>query len=141
MDFRLLIIADVHHAAAGAAPSHPRRRVELAAELLRRAIEDTKHRFCETGGAIDAIALMGDLLDDGSQSNPASQANLEQLRDVLAAAAPEVPLLVVPGNHDGDAERMLRTFGSARGCTRSARTGSWSLPTATAGRLLHAVGG
>ena len=104
-EFRLLVITDVHHVPGADAPSleFPQRRSDLAAELLRRAIDDAGHR-----GPFDAIALMGDLLDNGER--PDSRTGLEQLRDVVLAAAPDSPLLLVPGNHDGDADRLYGVF-------------------------------
>jgi histidinol phosphatase-like PHP family hydrolase len=104
-DFRLLVIADLHHVPGAAGPTQecPLRRVDMAAELLRRAIDDAGHR-----GSFDAIALMGDLLDNGRR--PDSQAGLEQLRDVVRAAAPDKPLLLVPGNHDGEADPLYAAF-------------------------------
>lgn len=109
-DFRLLVITDIHHVPGADGPSEefPQRRADLAAELLRRAIEDADHR-----GPFDAIALMGDLLNDGRR--PDSQAGLEQLRDIVRAAAPDKPLLVVPGNHDGDGDRLYAAFQSRPG--------------------------
>ena len=104
-DFRLLVIADLHHAPGAGEPSQdcPLRRIDMAAELLRRAIDDAEHR-----GSFDAIALMGDLLDNGRR--PDSQAGLEQLRDVVRAAAPGKPLLLVPGNHDGEGDPLFSAF-------------------------------
>lgn len=104
-DFRILVIADIHHQpGATAAPAdNPQRRVDLALELLRRALDDARNR-----GGFDAIALMGDLLDDGTAAG-AKQA-LEQMRDLIRIAAPKTPLLLVPGNHDGPPQQLAQVF-------------------------------
>ena len=62
--FRLLVIADVHYTtdAADAASAPARRRCLLGCELVRRAIEDARRR-----GGLDAIALMGDLINDAHE--------------------------------------------------------------------------
>ncbi|MDY7011333.1 MAG: metallophosphoesterase [Planctomycetota bacterium] len=108
-EFRLLVIADSHYASCGDdVVSHPKRRCDLGCELVRRAVIDADRR-----GAFDAIALMGDLIDNGT--SPRAADDLRAVRDEILAAAPDTPLLVVPGNHDGDAEQMLGLFGQRPG--------------------------
>lgn len=110
-DFRLLVVADLHHVPGSTGPDpaiQPPRRVDLAAEMLRRAIDDALHR-----GAVDAVALMGDLLDDGTR--PDAQLGAEQLREVVAKALPDTPLLVVPGNHDANPDKLLAAMGCHAG--------------------------
>jgi len=116
-DFRLLIIADVHYApgAAGADVNHPARRVDIALELLRRAVDDARHR-----GPVDAIALMGDMLNDGTAleregGRLAMSAALADVWRVLDQAAPGVPVLAVPGNHDGDYGTYFAALGAKPG--------------------------
>ena len=67
----------------------------------------------------DLSLVTGDLSDDGSD------ASYEQLRDTLAVL--EVPVSVVPGNHDA-AEPMRRAFaeGPVR-WTRSVEAGAWRI--------------
>jgi len=105
--FRLLVIADVHYASQAAeAPEGPAERHRpLGRELMRRAVEDAARR-----GGFDAVALMGDLIDDGNA--PCALADLRALRAEIRAAAPNVPLLVVGGNHDNQDDRVLDVFGS-----------------------------
>ncbi len=111
-DFRLLVIADSHYASCDDdVVSSQKRRCDLGCELVRRSIVDAARQ-----GGFDAIALIGDLIDNGD--SPRAAADLRAVRDEVLAAAPacpeqgrgDIPLLVVPGNHDGDAERMLAIF-------------------------------
>ena len=110
MPFRLLVIADIHYVSdpTAAAEAPASRHVLLGRELLRRAIEDARRR-----GGFDAIALMGDLLEDGRA--PYALADLRALRAEIDAAAPEGPLLVVAGNHDDHGEAVLDAFGARTG--------------------------
>ncbi len=102
--FHLLVIADAHHAScAEDAAGSQKRRCLLGCELIRRAIDDARCR-----GGFDAIALMGDLLNDGTSAR--AEADLQAIRSQIEAAAPGVPLMVVPGNHDGDFGRLLAAF-------------------------------
>jgi histidinol phosphatase-like PHP family hydrolase len=57
---------------------------------------------------------MGDLVDDGVALG--AEKDLEELRS--EARSLEVPVIVVPGNHDGDAARMMRLFGDRPGLHR-----------------------
>jgi histidinol phosphatase-like PHP family hydrolase len=111
--FRLLVIADAHCATSPAevSPEHESRRSLLGSELLTRAIESAR----QTGG-FDAIALLGDLLNDGAQ--PQSDATLDAVAKQIRDQAGDVPLLIVPGNHDGDATRLMRAFNQQPGGRR-----------------------
>ena len=103
--FRLLILTDVHYAAAPADAVGPaRRRCLLGRELLRRALTDARRR-----GGFDAVAVLGDLLNRGDASDRADQ-DLAELADDVFAAIGDAPLLLVPGNHDGPAERVYKAF-------------------------------
>jgi histidinol phosphatase-like PHP family hydrolase len=103
----LLILADIHYveSAQHECPI-PTRRAELGLELLQRA-----WRRAVRQGIPDAVVLMGDLVDNGDADRAGE--DLQRLRDELADK--DVPILVVPGNHDGDAERLLRIFGDCPG--------------------------
>ncbi len=103
----ILILADIHY--VGSAQHEcpiPKRRAELGLELVRRAWERAQRN-----GVPDAVVLMGDLVDNGDADG--ADQDLERLRDALAEMG--LPMLVVPGNHDGDAERLLRIFGDKAG--------------------------
>ena len=95
--FRLLVITDVHYVsdAAPTADAPGAMHFALGRELLRRAIEDADRR-----GGFDAIALLGDLINDSG--NLGATADLRRLRREVEAAAPGVPLLLVGGNHDSE---------------------------------------
>ncbi|MGD8237895.1 MAG: metallophosphoesterase [Armatimonadota bacterium] len=103
----LLILADLHfvESAQHECPI-PRRRADLGPELIRRAWERAVRQ-----GAPDAVVLMGDLVDNGNADR--ADQDLQRLRDELADTG--VPILVVPGNHDGDPRRLLRIFGDQGG--------------------------
>ena len=104
--FSLLVIADVHYAPGR--PDAGGMRVALGKELLRRAIDDAGRR-----GGLDAIALTGDLLNEPEATD--AEGTLLELRAEAAEAAGDAPLLLAPGNHDGDPARALATFGLEAG--------------------------
>jgi histidinol phosphatase-like PHP family hydrolase len=103
----LLLVADVHyvhhaeHECAIAA-----RKATWGLELVRRAI-----RRVERQGGVDAVVLMGDLVDNGEAAGV--EEDLAELRDEVRSLG--VPTIVVPGNHDGDPSRLLRLFGDQPG--------------------------
>lgn len=103
----LLLLADVHyvrkaqHECAIAA-----RKAGWGLELVRRAIRRV-HRH----GRVDAVVLMGDLVDNGEA--PGAEEDLRDLRKEVRSLG--IPVIVVPGNHDGDASRLLRLFGDQAG--------------------------
>jgi len=103
--FRLLVIADSHYASSpqGVISTSPARKCLLGKELIRRTIADAQRQ-----GGFDAIALMGDLIDNGT--SPTARADLEAIRDEIRTAAPDTPLIIVPGNHDGDPYRLFKIF-------------------------------
>ncbi|RLF39178.1 MAG: hypothetical protein DRN21_03970 [Thermoplasmata archaeon] len=103
----LAIIADVHYVckAEHICPI-PERNAHLGRELLRRAL-----RRIQLSGAPDALVLMGDLVDDGRA--PGAEHDLAALKEELENVG--VPTIVVPGNHDGAPERLLRIFGDRPG--------------------------
>ncbi len=109
-EFRLLAVADSHLGLPAVRDeSEPKGRTgSFDPVLLRRAIEGA-------GGfdSLDAVALLGDLIDDGSL--PSAEAMLEAIRAEIEAAAPDTPLLVISGNHDGDPDRVLRVFAQRPG--------------------------
>lgn len=109
-ELRLLVLTDMHYALCRpeANPAHAERRCELGCELTRRAIQDATRR-----GGFDAIAVLGDLIDDGNAA--LAEADLLELAAVFRQDAPGVPLLIVPGNHDGDYSRLFAIFGDAAG--------------------------
>ncbi len=98
----LVIIADVHYVdQADHVCPIPTRNASLGSELIQRV----RQRIQRTG-LPDAIVLMGDLVDNG-EAHGAEQ-DLTALKAELEDIG--VPILVVPGNHDGDPECLLRLF-------------------------------
>lgn len=107
----LLVIADPHFVGAADAPSgHPNRHARLGQLLLRKALARLRRLDVEPG----LIVLLGDLVDDGSR--PGSEADLLTLAG--EAHRTGIPVLAVPGNHDGDAARLARIFGCDPGIHR-----------------------
>ena len=91
---KLLALSDLHYSSAQeSSPAHPRRQSGWGRELLRRAIEDARNR-----GGFDAIAILGDLIDDAAA--PCAAGDLAGLKEELTKAAGGVPVIVIPGNHD-----------------------------------------
>ena len=103
----LVILADLHYVGpAGTARPLPERKGKLGLELALRAVRDALRH-----GRPDAIVLLGDMVEDGAA--PGAADDLVALRDALRPF--EVPLIVVPGNHDRDAERVAEIFDFAPG--------------------------
>lgn len=91
---RLLVATDIHYDPCGERFEEPfSADTSMGLELLGRAIEDAKAR-----GGFDAIALLGDLINDGTQ--PHAHGAIAEMLGAVRAAAPGVPLLILPGNHD-----------------------------------------
>jgi len=78
--------------------------------LLRKALWRMKHLGISPG----LILLLGDLLNDGDQ--PGSESDLLTLAGEVLKTG--IPVLAVPGNHDGDPDQMARLFGSMPGAHR-----------------------
>ena len=99
--FNLLVISDVHYAPGrdDVGDLH----VAMGKELLRRAIDDARRR-----GGFDAIALTGDMILEPDADDAVQL--FDQLRAEIADAAGDAPLLLAPGNHDGDPARALAAF-------------------------------
>lgn len=93
---RLLHLSDTHLHAPGATTHHP--DIDAAARL------ETVLSAAHAHGEVDAIALTGDICDDGSV------VGAEAVRERLHAAYPGVPILAVPGNHDLD-DSIRSVFG------------------------------
>ena len=106
----LLVIADPHYLPCAGRECTP---LEKAAgrglEWVQRAGKEALRL-----GRPDAVVLGGDIIGDGTASDA------ERNSSELSAATKELglPVVVVPGNHDGDAERLLRVFGDHVGAHR-----------------------
>ncbi|MFP4026433.1 MAG: metallophosphoesterase [Candidatus Brocadiia bacterium] len=100
----LLILSDIHYFnLAESNPGETDRECDLGAELVARALRDAQRR-----SNLDAIVLLGDLVEDGSSDGAIP--DLLEIRDNVRQQAPKLPCIVVPGNHDPDAETVLRLF-------------------------------
>ena len=71
--------------------------------LIRKALR----RMEWEGVKPDVLVLAGDLIENGGADS--ADRDLEEI--AKAASHAGIPLLVVPGNHDGDPERVARIFG------------------------------
>ncbi|HEY3378353.1 MAG TPA: metallophosphoesterase [Armatimonadota bacterium] len=100
MSYTIVVLADIH--AAERNPAHcPDRRSTLAEVLLLRAV----HRINRTIKP-NITLLLGDLIDDGASAQaPAALQRLRGILDVLQS-----PLIVIPGNHDGDVAAFYRAM-------------------------------
>ncbi|MFP4105148.1 MAG: metallophosphoesterase [Phycisphaerae bacterium] len=88
-ELRLLIITDVHYEPQP--PHEVDESTRLAAEWVRRAVEDAKMR-----GGFDAVVLLGDLVNEASLPAELAGEVAGEARD----GAGDKPVFVIPGNHD-----------------------------------------
>jgi histidinol phosphatase-like PHP family hydrolase/predicted MPP superfamily phosphohydrolase len=103
----LVIIADIHYVdQADHICPIPTRNAPLGRELIQRV-----WRRIQRKSLPDVLVLMGDLVDNGKA--PGAEQDLAALKAELEDTG--VPVLVVPGNHDGDPDRLLRLFGDRPG--------------------------
>jgi histidinol phosphatase-like PHP family hydrolase/predicted phosphodiesterase len=98
MPFTIAVIADIHAGVTNPV-SCPHRRSDLAEVLLLRAVHRI-NRFIQP----NVTVILGDLIDDGgSVQAPAVRRRLRESIDLLQA-----PVIVIPGNHDGDVDSFYR---------------------------------
>jgi histidinol phosphatase-like PHP family hydrolase len=103
----ILLLADLHYVGpAGQARPLPERKGKLAASLAVRAVN-----YELRSSRPDVIILLGDLLEDGSTAS--ARQDLAEIRSQLASF--EIPILVVPGNHDRDPALIASSFDCAPG--------------------------
>lgn len=103
-ELTLLVLSDTHLLEATQAPlPAPSRKCTLGRELLERAVRDAQRR-----GGFDAVAVMGDMTEDGTA--PGAERDLAALEQTLYEMAGDVPRLVIPGNHDPDPDVVLSVF-------------------------------
>lgn len=102
MTVRIAIVADTHFDLKGG--DHPRRRCEIADELLERAVEEI-----DRGPAPDLVLHLGDVVND--ETAPESGELLARMGGILSRLS--APTFAIRGNHDPEAE----TFASALGET------------------------
>ena len=103
----ILVIADLHYVDhAGQECTVPERLGRYGLEFMKRAMEEAWRTHTP-----DVIVVLGDLVDDGTVEG--AEQDLEDLRAAVREA--EIPVIVVPGNHDGDSSRLFRIFGDRPG--------------------------
>ncbi len=100
MVLKMAVIADIHYSDSDIAAGSPRKG-SLGDILLLRAV----HRLNRIIKP-DVTVILGDLLNDGSGEQGAGERR--RLLDIMQRI--ESPLLVLPGNHDGDADDFYREF-------------------------------
>ncbi len=100
----LLLITDLHYSTGPVPANCPHRRRHLGPWLIRKAFR----RLAAEGIAPAAMIMLGDLLDDGTAAT--AEADLTELVKATREAAGELPVLVVPGNHDSGNERIAQAF-------------------------------
>jgi histidinol phosphatase-like PHP family hydrolase/predicted MPP superfamily phosphohydrolase len=101
---RLLVIADVHF--VGVARHEcaiPARRASLGLELVERVCGWAQRSHLQP----DAVVLLGDLVDNGDADGAVQ--DLAAIRAVVEKLG--VPVISIPGNHDGDRTQFESVFG------------------------------
>ncbi len=94
----IAVFTDIHYGAVG---SLAQRRSDIADTLLLRAVQ-RMNRLIHP----DVVVILGDLVDDGAATGtPERLARLRATLDKLKS-----PYIVIPGNHDGNAEAFYRVF-------------------------------
>jgi len=101
--FDILVLTDLHYtAAARHACAETRRQTHLARVLARKAMR----RLQQDGIAPALIVLLGDLVDNGEAPDAAQ--DLVELAGEFKRTG--LPVLTVPGNHDGGPALVSRIF-------------------------------
>ncbi len=94
----IAVLTDIHY---GAPSLIPQRHSEIADTLLLRAV----HRLNRLIKP-NITVVLGDLVDNGDAVDTGER--LEQLHAILDKL--HTPYIVIPGNHDGDADAFYRVF-------------------------------
>ncbi len=100
MALRIAAIADTHyHVGETASPTN--RRTEIADALLLGAVQRVNRSIRP-----DLTILLGDLIDEPSVVE--AEAELRRIEEIVDLL--ESPVIVIPGNHDGDIDRFYGIF-------------------------------
>jgi histidinol phosphatase-like PHP family hydrolase/predicted phosphodiesterase len=97
---RIAAIADTHYS-GGSLDGCGTRRTAIADTLLLRAVRRL-NRFIKP----DLTVILGDLLEDGC--GPRSREEHERLSEIIGKL--ESPVIVMPGNHDGDLDAFYSIY-------------------------------
>ena len=104
----ILVLTDLHYVGvADWVCPIPERKCSLGPALVRAAFRQLRREGVEPG----LLILLGDLVDDGLAGG--ADADLAAVAE--AAQETGLPVLAVPGNHDGDLEPFVRIFGCRAG--------------------------
>jgi 3',5'-cyclic AMP phosphodiesterase CpdA len=104
----LLVLTDLHYiGVADDVCTIPERRCHLGPALIRAAFQD----LCKAGVQPDALLLLGDLVNDGL----AAGADCDLAEILQAVEETGLPLLAVPGNHDGETAGFVELLGCPAG--------------------------
>lgn len=99
----LLVISDLHTERASHQCAVAARRAGAGLELLKRIHADLTRSHSHP----DAVVVLGDLVDNGHAENASE--DLEAIREELARYS--VPVISIPGNHDGERTAFEAVFG------------------------------
>ena len=104
----ILVLTDLHYiGAADDVCTIEQRQCDLGPALIQGAFRHLE----QDGIRPDLLILLGDLVNDGL----ATGAEIDLTAIAQAAHDTGLPLLAVPGNHDGDAARFATLFGCPPG--------------------------
>jgi predicted MPP superfamily phosphohydrolase len=102
----ILVLSDLHYiGVADRVCPIPERKCALGPALVRAAFQELGQEGIEPG----LLILLGDLVDDGR----AEGADVDLAAIAQAAQETRLPILALPGNHDGDPGQFIRLFGCA----------------------------
>lgn len=106
VNINILVITDLHYVGEAKHTCNLEdRKTELALGFVQRIVHS------EDIDSIDLIALLGDLVDNGKA--PGAENDIDALYQELKKTGK--PVIVVPGNHDTDAELLLKVFNDYEG--------------------------
>lgn len=104
----ILVLSDLHYiGVADRICPIPERKCRLGPALVQAAFQQLEQDEIEP----DLLILLGDLVDDGL----ADGAETDLAAVAEAAHETGLPVLALPGNHDGDRARFVRLFGCNAG--------------------------
>ena len=104
----ILVLSDLHYiGVADRVCPIPQRKCHLGPALIRAAFRQCRQEGIEP----ELLILLGDLVDDGL----AEGAEADQAAVAEAARETGLPILAVPGNHDGDVNEFVRLYGCSPG--------------------------
>jgi len=104
----LLVLTDLHYIhAADDVGTIAERHCDLGPALIRAAFQDVQ----KAGVRPDVLLLLGDLVNNGL----ATGADDDLAEIAQAARATGLPVLALPGNHDGDAATFVALLGCPAG--------------------------